>query len=150
VPTLISRLIAYVFVGIVYAVGPLFLIIAIGLSIPTARFVSDAIATDGTVIDIQPVYIPRRSRYFYLPVFRFIASDGQTHMLRAESSVSLVRFKRGDSIRVLYLKDHPETARIDTIPQLWMPELILASLGVIFTALAVRIHLRKRSLRQML
>jgi hypothetical protein len=144
VSTVIARLIAYFFVGVLYAVGPVLLLIAIGSSIPTAEFVLASTATDGTVFDLQRVYLPRRSKEVYLPVIRFSANDGQTHMIRSDSNTALVPFKRGDRIRVLYIKDHPETARIDTIPQLWMPQLILGFFGAIFTALSVRIQIRRR------
>ena len=145
---MIARLIAYFFVGVLYAVGPLLLLIAIASSIPTAEFVLASTATDGTVVDLERVYWPHRSKEVYLPVFRFSSNDGQTHMIRSSSNTALVPFKRGDRIRVLYLKDHPETARIDTLPQLWMPQLILAVLGAVFTAFSVRIPIRKRALRR--
>jgi len=144
----IARLIAYFFVGVLYAVGPLLLLIAIGSSIPTARFVLASTATDGIIIELQRVYLPRRSKDVYLPVFHFTANDGQTHMMRANSNTSFVRFKRGDQIRVRYIKDQPETARIDTFAQLWMPQLILGIFGAMFTAVPVRIHMRKRALNR--
>ena len=144
--TLIARLIAYFFVGVLCAVGPGLLIISIASSIPTARFVLASTATDGKIVSLDRVYY--RSRYGYLPVFRFTANDGQIHMIRADSSTSLVRFKPGDRIRVLYLRDHPETARIDTFAQLWMPQFILGLVGVFFTTVPVRILMRKRAVRR--
>ena len=145
--TMIARLIAYFFVGVLYAVGPLLLLIAIASSIPTAEFVLASTATDGTIVELERVY-SKRHRYVYEPVFRFTANDGQTHMIRSDSNTALVPFKRGDRIRVLYLKDHPETARVDMLSQLWMPQLILAVLGAVFTAFSVRIPIRKRALRR--
>jgi hypothetical protein len=142
--TMIARLIAYFFVGVLYAVGPLLLLIAIASSIPTAEFVLASTATDGTIVELERVY-SKRHRYVYEPVFRFTANDGQTHMIRSDSNTALVPFKRGDRIRVLYLKDHPETARVDTLPQLWMPQLILAVLGAVFTAFSVRIPNQEES-----
>ncbi|HEY2467707.1 MAG TPA: DUF3592 domain-containing protein [Terracidiphilus sp.] len=144
---MIARLIARFFVGILYAAGPVLLLIAIGTSIPTARFVGAAVAADGKIISLNRVYLPRRSKEVYLPVFRFTASDGHTHMLMADSNVSLVPFKPGDKVRILYLKDRPESARIDTVAQLWMPQLILGVIGAIFTGISVRILLRPRSPR---
>jgi hypothetical protein len=141
-----ARLIAWFFVGVFYAVGPALLLIAISLSIPTVEFVLASIATDGRIIDLEPVYY--RYRYVYEPVFRFTANDGKLHMIRSNSNTALVPFKRGDRIHVLYLKDHPESARIDTIPQLWMPQLILGVLGALFTTVPVRIQLRKRADRR--
>jgi hypothetical protein len=144
VSTVIARLIAWFFVGVLYAVGPLLLLIAIGSSTPTAKFVLNSAATDGRIVELERVP-SRRYGYVYLPVFRFTANDGQSHMIRANSNTSLFPFKPGDTIRVRYLKDHPETARIDTIAQLWMPQLILAVLGAAFTTVPVRIQMRKRA-----
>jgi hypothetical protein len=140
-----ARLIAYFFVGVLYAVGPILLIIAIGASIPTLTFVHAANPADGTIIGFDRVYMPRRSKEVYLPVFRFTANDGKTHMIMADSGVNWVEFKRGDRVPILYLKDRPESARIATIPQLWMPQLILAFFGVLLTLFSVWILMRRRS-----
>lgn len=142
---MIARLIAWFFVGIIYAVGPTLVIIAVAISIPTARFVNAAVATDGKIISLNRVYLPRRSKEVYLPVFRFTANDGQPHMIMADSNTNLVPFKPGDHVRVIYLKDHPETARIDSIAQLWMPQLIFGVFGVAFTAFSFRILFRRRA-----
>lgn len=125
--------------------GPLLLIIAIATSIPTAEFVLSSTSTDGKIIELAQTP-SRKYGYIYLPIFRFTANDGRPHTVRADSTTTLVGFKPGDRIRVLYLKDHPETARIDTLPQLWMPQLILAILGAFFTTVPVRIWMRKRAL----
>ena len=76
---MIARLIAYFFIGVLYAVGPLLLLIAISSSIPTARFVLASTTTDGKIIELAQTP-SRRYGYVYLPVFRFTANDGQaTH-----------------------------------------------------------------------
>lgn len=141
--TLIARLIAWFFVGIIYAVGPTMVIIAVAISVPTVRFVNAAIATDGKIIGLNRVYLPRRSKEVYLPVFRFTANDGQPHMIMADSNTNLVPFKPGDHVRVIYLKDHPETARIDSIAQLWMPQLIFAFFGTLFIVFSWRMYKRR-------
>jgi Protein of unknown function (DUF3592) len=149
VPNIIARMIAYFFVGIFYAVGPLLLIIAIGLSIPTARFVLASTPTDGKIIYMQRVYFRQFSKSFYKPVVRFTANDGQIHSFVADSRSGLTALKLGDTVRVRYIQDHPDTARIDTVAQLWMPQLILAVLGAAFTTVPIRIQMRRRALRQM-
>ena len=142
---LIARLIAWFFVGILYAVGPALLLIAVVASIPTVRFARAALAADGKIINLDRVYLPRRSKEVYLPVFRFIANDGHPHMIRAESGVNWAPFRPGDRVRILYLKDRPESARINSIPQLWMPQIILAIIGAIFSAFSFRMWNRRRS-----
>lgn len=146
VSALIARLIAWFFVGVLYAVGPLLLLIAIGSSIPTAEFVRASAVTDGTVTYLQRVYSTRRSKDVYLPVFRFIASDGETHTIMAPSNASLVPFKRGDHVRILYLNGHPETARIDSIAQLWMGQIIVGIIGAALTTFPVLMLKRRTAL----
>lgn len=142
-----ARLIAYLVVGIFCAVGPLLLLIAIVLSIRTAGLVSATVAADGTIVEFQRDYSTRRSKEVYFPVFRFVANDGRTYMIRADSNASFVPFKPGDHVRILYFKDHPETARINSIAQLWMPQLILGFVGLVFTPFSVRIIQRRPSRR---
>ena len=144
---MIARLIAWFIVGIFYAVGPLLLLIAIVSSIPRAEFVRNSLVADGKVINLRRVYSKQFSKEVYKPVVRFTANDGQIHLLVADSRAGLVPLKPGDEVSVIYLKDQPETARIDSIAQLWMPQLILGSIGVVFTAVVVRIQMRKRALR---
>ena len=147
-PTFIARLIAYFFVGVMCAVGPLLLLIAFVTSIPTARFVLASTASDGKIIYMQREFSRRFSKEVYKPVVRFTTNDGQTHIFVAESRMGLVPLKAGDTLCVLYLNDHPETARIDTFPQLWMAQLILGVFGAFFTTITVRILVRKRALRR--
>lgn len=142
---MIARLIAFFFVGVLYALGPVLLLVAIGTSIPTAEFVHASLSADGTIVDLNRVYVARQSKEVYLPIFRFTANDGQSHMIMADSNINWVQFRRGDHIRVLYLKDRPESARINSVPQLWMAQLMLAFFGIIFTLLTVRMLRRHRS-----
>ena len=146
-PTVIARLIAYFFVGVVlHAVGPLLLLIAIVSSIPKVEFVRNSVVSDGTIIALQPMYSRRFSKEVYRPVVRFADGYGQTRLFVADSRSGIDHLKPGDSVRVLYLRNHPETARIDTIAQLWMPQLILAFIGVVFVVFSVRILIRRKNL----
>jgi hypothetical protein len=144
--TVFARLIAYFFVGVLYAVGPLLLLIAIASSIPTARFVLASNATDGKIVYLQRVYSRRFSKETYKPVVHFTDNNAQPHIFVADSRIGLVPLKPGDTIRVIYIASHPETARIDTFPQLWMAQFILGLVGIFFTTVALRIMMRKRAL----
>jgi hypothetical protein len=135
---LIGRLIACFFIGVLHAVGPLLFLIAAVSSIPKVEFAYNSVSSYGKILSLQPVYSRQFSKYVYKPVVRFTDNDGQTHFFVAISRAGLVALKPGDSVRVSYLKGHLETARIDTIGQIWMPQLILASIGVIFIAFSMR------------
>jgi len=142
--TVIARLIAWFFVGLLYAVGPLLLVIAIVASIPTVFFVRNGVVADGTVIDLERVYSSQFSKEVYKPVVRFATTDGRIRLMMAHSNV---RLKLGEHTRVIYLKGYPETARIDTIAQLWMPQIILGVIGALFSTFSVRMLLRRRARR---
>jgi hypothetical protein len=144
--TVIARLIAYLFLGVLHAVGPLLLLIAIISSTPKVEFVRNSVVSDGTVIALQPMYSRQFSKQVYKPVVRFTDGNGQTRLFVADSRSGIDPLKPGDSFRVLYLRNHPETARIDTIAQLWMPQLILAFIGVVFVVFSVRILIRREGL----
>lgn len=142
---MIARLIAYFFVGLLHAVGPILLLIAIASSLPKAEFARNSLATDGKIVSFQRVYSRQFSKEVYKPVVRFVANDGQIHLMVANSRAGLFPLKPGDAVRVIYLKDHPESARIDSMTQLWMPQIILGLIGTIFIVLSARILWRKRT-----
>jgi len=143
----IARLLGWFFVGIFYAVGPLLLLVAIVSSIPTVFFVRNGVVADGTVIDLDRVYSSRLSKEVYKPIVRFATPDSRIRLMVADSNV---RLKPGDHIRVIYLKGHPETARVDTIGQLWMPQLIFAIVGALFSLFSVRVLVGRRRRRQLI
>src|ERR1700733_5334741 len=141
----IARLIAYLFLGVLHAVGPLLLLIAIVSSIPKVEFVRNTVVSDGTIIALQAMYSRQFSKEVYKPVVRFADGNGQTYLFVADSRSGIDPLKPGDSVRVLYLRNHPETARLGTIAQLWMPQLILAFIGVVFVVFSMRILFRRQN-----
>ena len=140
----IARLISYFFVGMLCAVGPLLLLIAIVSSIPKLDFVRNSLVLHGTITSLQRLYSRQFSKEVYKPVVRFTDSSGQTRLFVADSRSGIATLKPGDSVPVLHLKDRPETAR--TIAQLWMPQLILALIGAVFFVFSVRILSRRKNL----
>lgn len=145
-PAVQTRLIAYFFTGVLHAVGPLLLLIAIASSIPKVEFVRNSIAVEGKIISLERAYSRQFSKDVYKPVVRFTDSNGQTRLFVAASRSGFVSLKPGDSVRVLYLKDRPGTARIGNFAQLWMPQLIPALVGAVFIAFSVRILIGRKYL----
>ena len=114
--TVIARLIAYLFVGVLCAVGPLLLLIAIVSSIPKVEFVRNSVASDGKIIDLQPMNSRQFSKEVYKPVVRFADDNGQTRLFVADSRsgsfgnpISTTRSSRSDT--------HPTTGAIS--PHEW-------------------------------
>jgi hypothetical protein len=112
---LIARLTAYFFLGVLHTAGPVLFLIAIISSIPKAEFVCNSVVADGIVVGLQPVYFRQFSKDIYHPVVRFTDAGRRAHLFMAPNRGGLVPLKPGDSVSVLYLKGHPETARINTL-----------------------------------
>jgi len=138
-----ARILAYLFVGILCATGPMMLLFAAGTGVERAIFVRSSFSTDGVIVGLSPVR-PYRSNKSWYPVFRFTASDGQSYTVTSNVGERASSFKAGDIVRVLYEQDHPENAHIDTIFQLWAPQIIVGSVGMGFSVIPLLIFLRRR------
>ncbi len=123
---LVARLIAYVFLGSFCITGPLCLCIALGSTLQRAALVYSGLRAEGTVIAKQQ---SGSSRISYAPVFQFTASDGSTHVVSSDVYGRESAFKYGEHVRVLYGRDHPESARIDAFASLWTFPLVFGVVG---------------------
>jgi hypothetical protein len=98
-----------------------------------AQFLSQGVQTTG-VITLEPVYAPKGKHY---PVVQYVAKDGQTYKTESLS------YNKGTKVKVLYLPQHPQSARVLAngempepeqwwvLPLLFMGLPTLCSLGVI-------------------
>lgn len=66
----------------------------------------------------------------YYPVFEFSTWRGETVRVRSNLHTSLQRLDIGDQVPVLYNRDRPEDARIDTRVFRYSGPAILAAIGV--------------------
>jgi hypothetical protein len=147
-PSLGPRLLAYGLIGIFCVPGPLGLLFAVNLILHRAAFIHAALATDGTVIWMEPVRTTRTGAGTCIPVFRFTASDGRLHIINSDVSVPFSTFKRGEGVRVLYLQSNPEIARIDAFSTLWQESLIVGIWGTVWSAIPVFILVIRRRRRR--
>ena len=148
-PTFFARVIAYVFLGVLCAVGPLLLVLSLRSTIQTAMFVHGSVATDGKVLSLERVYAQRSSRYVYKPVFRFYSEDGKIHLVMASSDAHVFKpLRAGDSVRVLYPADHPELARIDSFAQMWSFQAVGGVLGAALTLFPISLIRKRRAQRR--
>lgn len=129
---MIARLIGYLFVGVLCAPPVILLAIALTTAIPRVAFVYNAITTDGKIVAKRCPNQATRHGYQCLPIFRFTASDGQPYTVESSTGGNYSDFVIGRRIKVLYLNDHPQTARIDSFSQLWVVPLIFFFLSGVF------------------
>jgi hypothetical protein len=141
------RLIAYVLIGIFCVPGPLGLLFALNLILHRAAFIHTALRTDGTVTWMEPVRTTRTGAGTCIPVFRFTANDGHLHIVNSDVSVPFSTFKRGDRVRVLYLRSNPEIAHIDAFTTLWQEALVVGIWGAVWSGIPVLIVVIRRRRR---
>ena len=112
----------------VVGIGCLALIGALVTSLYTWHFTRIAERTTGTVIEMVPHagHDPNGDAYAPTPTFRFQDARGVQHTVASHFSSS-PEFHVGDSVKVLYLPNDPQRARIDTCLQVWG---LLIGLGI--------------------
>ena len=146
-PSLGPRLIACGLIGIFCVPGPLGLLFALNLTLHRAVFIHTALRTDGTVIWMEPVRTTRTGAGTCIPVFRFTANDGRSHIIDSDVSVPFSTFKRGDRVRVLYRQNNPEIAHIDAFSTLWQESLVVGIWGAVWSSIPVLILVIRRRRR---
>jgi hypothetical protein len=136
-PGLGPRLLAYGLIGLFCIPGPLGLLLALDLIVHRAVFIHNALRADGTVIGMVPVRTTRTGAGTCIPEFRFTASDGQLHLIDSDISVPSSTFRVGDTVRVLYLQNNPEVARISAFSTLWQESLVVSIWGAVWSIIPV-------------
>ncbi len=123
------------FVGIVMLVGG-FLMYQ-----NTAGFVATAVHTQGTVVDISRVWSSSSSggSYVYRPIIEFKTKEGADGKFESTNGRNPSPFAKGDVVEILYDPQNPDKAEIDSFGELWVGNLILPGLGIIFFGVALGI-----------
>jgi hypothetical protein len=142
--SLASRLSAYILIGIFCLPGPVLLLITGVTVIQRAIFLNSAKSVQGQVIALREAPLRRNSRPSYFPVFRFTAADGQTRTVTSNVADRQTAWL-GKPVPVLYLPGHPQSARINTFPQLWEDQIIPSGVGAAFSAIPLLILFRRRA-----
>lgn len=131
-----------------FVVGPLFLGRALIGALSTESLLRESIATDGRIVAIDQVHRVHRSGLTYVPVFRFTLENGQPFTVASRAHSNPPEFKLGEAVKVYYKRDHPEWAVINSLGQLWMGDVALTFVGVVFVGLAALLSRARNSGRQ--
>jgi len=142
-PNILQRAIAYLFVGAILLMGPFLVTLAVIAAVRNVLFIHTSIATSGTILEMRPVR-GSRHRYSYAPVFRYTADDGETYIIVPKNSGRSTSFKVGETVRVLYQHGHPESAKIDSLFQLWAFEMIGGAVGGAFCFIPAMVIVRRK------
>ena len=140
----LSRLIAYLFVGSFCAAGPLCLIVAGGSALQRLALVYSGQRTEGIVVAKRRM---GTSRVSWAPVFQFTAGDGRRYTVNSDIYSQETDFSFGEHVPVLYVPGHPQSARIDAFAQLWMYPLAFGGVGAAFSFIPALLLLNQRRRR---
>jgi len=88
----------------------------------TLWFLLAATAINGTVVEISNDELPAL-------VVAYEPSDGTQIRIQSDGSHAYDDVSVGDTIRVLYDPDSPQTARLDLFLELWLGPIIMAGLS---------------------
>ena len=120
--------------------GICILIGAIFVGINTQSFIESATVANGKVINFNVKNSTDGTTY--APVVEFVTSEGEKIEFTSSVSSSSKGYSLGESITVLYEENKPYTAKINSFYTLWSATMILAVLGIIFSAIGVYTYLK--------
>ena len=106
------------------------LTVSAGFVIHTGWFIQNSTRTEGRIIALTPMIDSENQTTNYAPIFRFTANNGQTYTITASVASNPPGFDVGDPIKILYPKNEPENARIDSFGQLWFIPMVIAGIGL--------------------
>jgi hypothetical protein len=122
---------------ILFLLSSIFLAVGTGLLLgaghtyrSNAAFDAEAIAAEGTVVDLAS-YVKEGST-FYRPVVEFTDRQGRTIRISGSSASTTPSHRRGDRLEVRYPPQAPEEARLETWSDRWFGIALLGGMGIVF------------------
>jgi hypothetical protein len=140
-PSLATRVVAYLLVGLFCLAGPAMLLFAAGTGIERALFVHSSARADGVVVALRQV--PGSTKKSLAPIFRFATHNGTNVTVSSNIYERPSTWQLGERVRVLYQEDRPGNAHIDSFWQLWMLQFVLGLVGGGFSVIPLLILLRR-------
>lgn len=134
--------------SVFFIVGLLFLGRALYSALSTESLLSESIAVDGRIVWLEQLHRVHRNGYTYAPVFRFTLQNGQPFTVESQVHSNPPEFKVGDAVTVYYKPDHPEWAVINSLGQLWMGDVALAFVGLVFIGTGALLSRANMKVRQ--
>jgi hypothetical protein len=111
-------------------VGIALLVASAFLLLNTRDFLSEAVITEGTVLEL--VESRSSDSITYRPVVQFTNESGQLVSFTSSTSSNPPSYSPGQQVEVLYQPGERNSPRINSFFSLWGAEAILAGIGVVF------------------
>jgi len=102
-------------------------------SFKTVRFVSNSEKAEGVIIDVTVSKDASVRNRKYYPIIKFKAGDGREYKFESGTGFNNNTYVAFDSVEVIYRKDRPEAAEINSFQVLWQMPLLLiiaSSIGI--------------------
>jgi len=116
---------------VMVALGPIFLICAIGYWVNTEIFLHRAHRVSGQILEMKRD-VDNDGSVTFAPVFRFVAENGQVYTVESLNYSSPPAFSVGQVVPVVYVTPEPMSARLEIFWQLRAFETIFAIFSVCF------------------
>lgn len=145
-----------IIIGVIFAPIGIILLVSCALTtMGSVHFRATAAQTTGTIVDSRSQLDCNNSSRrnsgctttFY-PVVRYHAADGRQITFESNSGSNRPP-QVGQQVTVLYQKDDPQAARLDSFAAFWLAPLVTGGLGLVFTGVGVTLvglYLRRRRL----
>jgi hypothetical protein len=112
-------------------ISPVLLIAAMIAGLHAWNFSRNAVPAAGTVIGLRESTDKDSGSVRYAPTFQFPDASGASHTVSSSFYSAPPEFRVGDKVTVLYRRNDPDTARIDTFWQLWGLPALLGIIGFV-------------------
>ena len=122
--------------------GLFFFFFGLKFLLHTIQFKKNAIKTMGTVIEVK-TSTGRTTSITYSPVLEFVTLNGETHIYDV-SKFNYTKYKLGDKIEIIYLKNDPKNVNINTSYDIFITPIAVLLLGIICIIAALIIYFKYR------
>ncbi len=123
----------FTFIGIAMLAGALY------IYDDTRSFLSEAVRTEGTVVNFMQAY--SRRGITYAPVVHFVNRNNETVVFVSSTATNPPGYATGEKVEVLYFPAKPQEARINSFFSLWGGSVILGVMGSVFFLIGVGVTL---------
>ena len=101
------------------AAGTCFLLLAVGLAVYEASFLTRSSEAQGTVIANLGSQIGLPPQQTFCPQVQYESEDGSVQTITSSACSSPPTFSVGEKIRIHYLRSHPESGQVDSFGAKW-------------------------------
>lgn len=108
-----------------------FLSWALFATIHTANLVINSERTTGVIVDFTASKGSVPEKRTYHPIIKFKAGDGLEYKFKSGTGFKGNYYRESDSVEIIYRKDRPDAAEINSFQTLWlMPVLLFIASGI--------------------